>query len=315
MSASERTNGTDIVPARRLPTRRVKAAWTCNGAVGLLHHDDMQRQNVVSREYKVMLRPDRFSGDGSRALKIATEFWREFAARSGRHALGTAGAFQPAKRRRFIRFYDTDRQALHDASYVLRRRWSAESEIDAGEGAELTLKFRHPDRYIAEHRCFDPTPDGAELKFEEDIKGPFVSFYSCSTTVKTKPVPGEMPDVADLFPAVKERITTGGAPQRIGPVRAGTIVETVLDGASIQLGAHTEAECALILWHDSSRDPLTTIAAEFSYRYGDKHEDYQGDRTERAFEVFKSLQTDLPGWVDPALPTKTALVYGAAVDA
>src|SRR4029079_16841012 len=102
MSASERTNGTDIVPARRLPTRRVKAAWTCNGAVGLLHHDDMQRQNVVSREYKVMLRPDRFSGDGSRALKIATEFWREFATRSGRHALGAAGAFQPAKRRRFI---------------------------------------------------------------------------------------------------------------------------------------------------------------------------------------------------------------------
>jgi len=275
----------------------------------------MHRQNIVSREYKVMLRPDRFSGDASRALKIGTEFWREFATRSGRHALGTAGTFQPAKRRRFIRFYDTDRQALHDASYVLRRRWSAESAIDAADGAELTLKFRHPDRYIAEHRCFDPTPDGAELKFEEDIKGPFVSFYSCSTTAKTKQVPAGLRDVADLFPGIEERMKTATMPERVGPVGGMTIVESVLDGATLQLGAHTDAECALILWHESSRDPLTTVAAEFSYRYGDKHEDYQGERTERAYEVFKSLQTDLPAWVDPALPTKTALVYGAAVDA
>ena len=288
---------------------------TCNGTVGLPHHDDMQRQNVVSREYKVMLRPDRFSGDGSRALKIATEFWRDFATLSGRHALGTAGAFQPAKRRRFIRFYDTDRQALHDASYVLRRRWSAESEIDAGDGAELTLKFRHPDRYISERRCFDPTPDGAELKFEEDIKGPFVSFYSCSTTVKTKEIPDHIRDVSDLFPAIKERLTAVGARERVVPVRELTIVETVLDGASIQLGAHTNGECALILWHEPSRDALGAVAAEFSYRYGDKHEDYQGERTERAYEVFRSLQTELPAWVDPALPTKTAFVYGAAVDA
>ena len=274
----------------------------------------MRRQNVVSREYKVMLRPDRFSGDGSGALKSAREFWREFGGRSGGHALGTAGEFTP-KRRRFIRFYDTDREALHDAGYVLRRRWSAESDIDAGDGAELTLKFRHPDRYIAEERCSDPSTDGAELKFEEDIKGPFVSFYSCSTTVKTKHVPAGLGDVADLFPPVTERIAAGAARERVVPVRAVTIVETVLDGASIQLGAHTEAECALILWHESSRGALAAVAAEFSYRYGDKHEDYQGDRTERAYGVFRSLQTDLPAWVDPALPTKTALVYGAAVDA
>jgi hypothetical protein len=275
----------------------------------------MRRQNVVSREYKVMLRPDRFSGDRSGALKIAGEFWRDFGRSSGSHALGTAGELTPAKRRRFIRFYDTEREALHHAGYVLRRRWSAESDIDAGDQGELTLKFRHPDRYIAEERCFDPTTDGAELKFEEDVKGPFVSFYSCSTTVKTKRVPADLGEVADLFPPVKERITAGAARERVVPVRAVTIVETVLDGASIQLGAHTEAECALILWHESSRAALTAVAAEFSYRYGDKHEDYQGDRTERAYDVFRSLQTDLPAWVDPALPTKTALVYGAAVDA
>ena len=281
----------------------------------MVHHQDMRRQNVTSREYKVKLRPDRFSGDGRGAVKSAREFWREFGRSSGRHSLSTAGEFTLTKRRRFIRFYDTERQNLHDAAYVLRRRWSAESDIDAGDQAELTLKFRHPDRYIAEPRSFDTTAGGAELKFEEDIKGPFVSFYSCSTTVKTKEIPDHIRDVSDLFPAIKERLTAVGARERVVPVRELTIVETVLDGASIQLGAHTNGECALILWHEPSRDALSAVAAEFSYRYGDKHEDYQGERTERAYEVFRSLQMELPAWVDPALPTKTAFVYGAAVDA
>jgi hypothetical protein len=127
-------------------------------------------------------------------------------------------------------------------------------------------------------------------------------------------VPRDVRAVAEVFPAIRDRLAAGDAHARVGAVRDLTMIETVLAGAGIQLGPHTTAECALILWHEASHGDLTAVAAEFSYRYGDKHEDYLGARTERAYEVFRSLQTDLPAWVDPALPTKTAFVYGAAVE-
>ena len=132
--------------------------------------------------------------------------------------------------------------------------------------------------------------------------------------MKTKDVPGDLRDAARVFPAVKDRLAEF-VRERLVPVRELTVVETVLGGAFMQLGAHTKAECALILWHEASRDALTAVAVELSFRYGDKDEDYHGGRVERAYQVFRSLQTDLSAWVDPALPTKTAVVYGAAVDA
>ena len=46
----------------------------------------------------------------------------------------------------------------------------------------MTLKFRHPDRYVAESPSDEGRNIDTKAKFEEDIKAPFVSLYSFSTS-------------------------------------------------------------------------------------------------------------------------------------
>jgi hypothetical protein len=55
------------------------------------------------------------------------------------------------------------------------------------------------------------------------------------------------------------------------------------------------------------------VVAEYSFRYGDKHEHYEGEVARRAYDAFQLLQSEaLAGWVDNAAFTKTAYVYSRA---
>jgi len=269
---------------------------------------------VTSREYKVMLRQSRFAGDRTRQRTAADGFWREFRDRVAGLALGTTGGFDTEKDRRFIRFYDTARQTLHGSRYILRRRWDASRGAqDGSQKAELTLKFRHPDRYIAQDHVAE---DGAlQTKFEEDIKGPFASLYSVSMTPRAPngDVPLSLRSLADLFPGVKDVVPDTNAGEHLEAVGGLTALEVVLGGAAIQIGTNTAADCALIFWYETSSDQhADPIAVEFSYRHRDKDGDYRGARIQRAFDMFEALQTKLPDWIDPEVTTKTALVYKRA---
>jgi len=88
------------------------------------------------------------------------------------------------------------------------------------------------------------------------------------------------------------------------------VLELVLTGAALQIGKSTDAECALILWYGRGQNERHVIASEFSFRHRDKDGSYGGDKVQRAYDVFKTLQSKLPEWVDAAATTKTALVYG-----
>ena len=54
----------------------------------------------------------------------------------------TSGGFDTVKAHRRIRFFDTQERHFHAHQYVLRERIS----VELGE-RQVTLKFRHPDRY------------------------------------------------------------------------------------------------------------------------------------------------------------------------
>jgi hypothetical protein len=69
-----------------------------------------------------------------------------------------------------------------------------------------------------------------------------------------------------------------------------------------------DAECGLIVWYDDNGARDKPVAVEFSYRYGNKDEEYGGGVTRRAFDTFDALQS-LTKWVDPKPRTKTAFVY------
>ena len=272
----------------------------------------MKPQSVISREYKVMLRRNRFAGSRRALLTSANAAWRELSHRVADIALDTQGEFTTVKAPRLITFFDTSKQDLNRHHYIFRERRDTETGT-----REVTLKFRHPDRHVAQGR--DMTAPGARkharTKFEEDIKAPFLSMYSFSTTIEVddKSRFKTLKDIARLFPDIRDRIKPFEADRPLAAVNGFTAREVVLSGPEVKVGKapRVAAESALIVWYDNGdRKSTKPVAVELSYRYGDDDERYKGATARRAFEVFDVLHTRLKTWVDPHSRTKTAFVYG-----
>lgn len=270
----------------------------------------MGRQKIRSREYKVMLRPNRFAGDEKALLNAAEEVWRDFSRRINNLVVETGGKLGQVKSRRLITFFDTARHHLNRSGYILRER----RDIETGE-REITLKFRHKDRYLAQGRTMDVrNAEDAKTKFEEDIKAPFVSNYSFSTTfrIAREGTLNSLGDVARLVPQIVETLDGSRKDDALAAVNGFTARELVIRGAHLQIGKtpKVDAECALIVWYDHNRGPEKPVAVELSYRYGDDDENYGVGMTRRAFDVFTALPTELDQWVSAEARTKTAFVYG-----
>ena len=270
----------------------------------------MEHKKVTSREYKVMLRPDRFRGDEARVLKRAGAFWEDFERILRRVDCSPKGRLAEIEDRRRISFLDTASKRLNRDDYIFRER----QDLSSGQ-REVTLKFRHPDRHVTQDRDLRArTSNRARSKFEEDIKAPFTSLYSFSTTVL---IGGNrrfesLSDVGRLFPHVLASLPGARGDERLVVVNGFNARELVIVGGKLRLrkGQQGVADCALIVWYKHGRRSDKPVAVEFSYRYGDKNEEYNGETSLRAFDVFDGLQNRLKRWVHTRSRTKTALVYG-----
>ena len=269
----------------------------------------MEPQRVVSREYKVMLRPTLFTGAEKAVLADAHALWQDVAGKIGDVVVHVDGDLSHIKARRLISFFDTTSHRLDEAHYIFRERRATD-----GSKREVTLKFRHPDRFFAQARDMKPKSAAeAKCKFEEDIKGPFVSLHSFSTTVPIADTAkfARLGDVMELFPDLPERLPRADKSEPIRIVNDFTAHEVVIDGALAQMGKtpKVDAEWALIVWYDQGGKKDTPIAVELSFRYGHKSEEYAGGLTRRASDVFRMIQTGLKKWVDPKPRTKTAVAF------
>src|SRR5262245_60466843 len=110
---------------------------------------------VNSREYKIMLKSGRFPGAESKLFDATRDFWRAALEVMRPVVLDVAGSLDTVKDRRAIRFFDTTDRWLNRNSYIFRER----ADLD-GRSCEVTLKFRHPDRYIAADRDMSATVKG-----------------------------------------------------------------------------------------------------------------------------------------------------------
>ena len=272
----------------------------------------MARQKIVSREYKIMLRAGLFRGNKKEIHLPAGAFWQAFRDAAQSIDLDTSGHFE-VRRRRLIRFYDTSDLGLRRHDYVFRER------IDENaDRREVTLKFRHPDRYLSTSRDVSPASDRhAKTKLEEDIKSPFRSLYSHSTTKRIggKKHLNRLDDPFRLFPGLPKQLGTTDDERRIGVVGKLTAREIVLAGAhvAIRKTPRVKAECALIVWYDSHGDRNCPEVVEFSFRYGDQDEAYGPKAARRAYDIFCRLQgPGLAAWVDADGMTKTAYAYSRA---
>jgi hypothetical protein len=119
-------------------------------------------------------------------------------------------------------------------------------------------------------------------------------------------------DVARMFDDVPARLAGFAPEETLAVVNGFTARELVLGGGAVRLSRKRKiaAECGLIVWYDDDRTHGRPCAVEFSYRYGDRRERYPGVVSQRAYEVFRTLQTALDSWVEPKPRTKTAFVYG-----
>jgi hypothetical protein len=269
----------------------------------------MKTRKVVSREYKVMLQAARFGGTQKQLLVAAGQLWDELAGAVDPFVVGVDGELDTVSKQRQVTFLDTRAQHLWAAGYIFRVRGTVE-----GGRPEVTLKFRHPDRWVAEARQMKSRQIRATVKFEEDIKPPFISLYGFSTRgrIGRKNVPTTLDAVSALFPDLQKRLGRVDGSLSLRAVNGFAARELVVTGPILTIGAkpRVEAECALIVWHDQRSRANHPMAVEFSYRYGSPGGRYSGKVARRAFNIFEMLQRDLTDWVDPNSTTKTALVFG-----
>ena len=268
----------------------------------------MSRLDVKSREYKVMLLPEPFAGGDDDIRRAGVRFWADVRTALEPIDIPTEGSFDEVKARRRIRFLDSVEHVFNSQRYVFRERIDVESS-----DREVTLKYRHPDRYVASDRDMRAAQtSNAETKFEEDVKPPFVSVFSYSTTVEVDADVDvtRLSQVLDMFPGLEDELADLDDCD-LTDVDSFCAREVVLVGATLLLGKRdAEAECALVVWHDDGKDDTTPVCVEFSFKYGDDEEDYRGSVARDAHDVLKVLHEQLPDWVHAEPRTKTALVYG-----
>jgi len=264
---------------------------------------------VGSREYKLMLRASKFKGDEAEILESAEALWKDLAAIIVPHALSVSGISGIEHKGRQVRFLDTSEKWLRTNDYVVRERLG----IDEGERV-VTLKFRHPDRYISQGRDMTPA-DGFQhdMKFEEDIKPEFLKLYSFSsnTLVPRATKLATLADVAAIYPGLPKAIDEFPEAERLEVVGGFTAYELVVKGTSFQIrkNPETSAECSLTLWYPGKPDD-DPVVAEFSFKYEDRQEGYTAKMSKRAYDAFMAIQSHLGDWINTKSLTKTAYVYG-----
>lgn len=278
---------------------------------------------VTSREYKMMLRANRFEGSKNDILAAAKHFRDALAQAIKKSVVRTdeslvGGEFEPVEdgKQVTVQFFDTKDRRLRKSDFVFRQR-----QPIAGGLLELTLKRRHPDRFFV-----SDSKTGRKTKFEEDIKATqdlgFISLHSLSGKVKGVAADTKfesLKDIRGFFKPLKKQLGNAySGSEEILRVCNLTAFQTVLEGVEIQVSDGIRAECALIFWHRKGGDAQSPAVAEFSFRYqdkelGSKQEPFTAEMAKRSFDILQALRyagSPVAQWVDLNGPTKTAYAYG-----
>ncbi|EKF74751.1 hypothetical protein A11A3_07003 [Alcanivorax hongdengensis A-11-3] len=259
--------------------------------------------DVISREYKLILDASQFHYQSEQtavqslmqAVKPAIENAID------RNVTGTATLDHD----RQVRFFDTPGSCmLEQLGYSFRER------VENGD-SEVTLKFRSPDRYIADFEDLSSSTNGAESKLEADVGAtssvPFKVVYSHSTKAPNSRTLNHMDDVHAHFPGFEDDYGLDDN-LTLSVVGGLTVTERVYRNVDIDLGQH-DAEISITLWYAGTPSGSQSPAvAEISFKYEDPSADYTRKVVNRARQAFDALR-GLSSWVEPDGQTKTRFVY------
>ena len=282
---------------------------TLPDAVPRTYSDGHPLDQVHYREYKLILRPARFSSPQS-----FTEF-----SRLVRHAAEEldVALYREEHSDNHIRevlFFDTPGFDLYNNAFILRRRTTYQSGWPLDDH-ELVLKFRHQDADTA--AAVDVRPAAAarhEVRFKEELLPPrerlggLRSLFSHNCTLEAPPPLRDRPfdDVAALFPALRRlRVLPGAVVQLVNHLAA---EEVLADLGELRFGHGLDAKANIAIWRD--RGTQVPLIGEFAFqckfeRYTELHQKAK----KRADTFFHALQLAAPEWVQ-LNTTKTAVIYG-----
>jgi hypothetical protein len=272
-------------------------------ASSLLSTPVLANPDTTSREYKLMLDPGRFT-HGTEASAVTALFFDAKA--TIEQAIDRDVSGSPVlEKQREVRYFDTPQTCkLRELGYSFRER------VENGD-SEVSLKFRSPDRYIADFEDLDSDTNGAETKLEADIGAnawtDFKVIYSHSTKAPNSRNINEVHDINEHFPDF-ERDHDLDDDLPLVVVGNLDIREHVYSDVEIDLGQH-DAEIDVTLWYAGAPSSgQTPLVAEISFKYEDGSADYTQKVVHRAKTAFHALQ-GLTDWVNPASRTKTRFVY------
>lgn len=289
----------------------------------------MSYGELASREYKIMLDPNRF-GPSDQLEKVGGAFWSELmhvGNEFGVTELSDKPDWEKPELRR-VSFWDTARHDLQSRDYVLRRRESHRKK-NGDKKVKATLKRRHADRVIAadihvsKSDAFISGPSDGEIgrKFEEDVKpigkGRQRSLFSHSLTWKNGKDDIQLDRVdrvERLFPGFADAVGLDLSDSLV-VVGRGSVDEYVLTMKKNRLhlsGApDVSIDAALVAWYESGCQ--TPAVVEFSYRYEGTEVDFSPGAAAGAADLLRLLDVELFDWRSATNLTKTQWMYSSAV--
>jgi hypothetical protein len=283
----------------------------------------LTNRTVTSREYKLMLRADRFR-DRRRG---AETFWNlvRFLIQDVQN--NEVYREQDEELRRLTWYLDTPGTELRKHGFVLRVR----EESDAEEPFKVTLKYRAPDRYVSAGKdlsCREKIKKKND-KFEEDILPPFASKFARSVAFRAEelPVLETMEQATGLFSGLAALQIPHDTPiSVVKGFKAHEVAHRIGQLGFVRMPAVRAAaepdfivKCCLTFWYLLGEDDEWPLAAEFSFDYDlPKEELEHSDQLEHFSPTvvagtnvfFRSLQKQV-GWLDGSGTTKTAYAFDA----
>jgi len=281
-----------------------KTSQKPNGFVSDGHPAD----SVHYREYKLILRPDRFTSRD--ALHAFSKLVRE-AAKDEDVDVARAAVDDECLLREIV-FYDTPRFDLYESAFILRQRAKHRDGWPVGD-SELTLKFRHPVRDEAAKIDVRPvTEHDFRIKFKEELlpqkgrAGGMRSLFSHNVVLTLPPanLDTDLAHAARVFPALRSVLARTGPLEVVQRARITELLEEV---GVLDFGHGLTAKATVALWRAGVVGP--SLIGELAYQCKFQRDaDVHVKALKRADELYSRLQAAARDWLALGV-TKTRVVY------
>lgn len=273
-----------------------------------------QNRPVTSREYKMILNPDRF-GDRKAGTKRFIRLVKGLIKEAGGKVTEDQDGQDKEKRQTW--YLDTPQQGLRQQSFILRVR----KEGKKHKKHKVTLKYREPDRYLSAAQKMKRKRKGWKKKFEEDVTPAFQSKFSHSVSFSKKKVKLKtLADAEKLFPVLKNLDIPGKTLlMRVSGLKAQELFYPVCQFEF--KGTNRTVNVCLNFWYGNKKRKPYPLIAEFCFDYDLPKkkarkarkkgllESYPLKTVKGSKKLFADLQ-DQDGWINLSGTTKTAYAYG-----